>query len=201
MPAKRWAAAAAGVLLLGSTVFSQSLAEVAQKERARRAALKTKKVVVVTNADLAKAKRKAALEVLPAPAAPAPAEPASVVPSAEKAAEAAAPASAETKPQEAPSPAQAQPPADPAPANLKELQEKWDKAKEYVELLTLKMGALWQEFNGLRDPNAKEAVRLTISETYAKLQTAQEEEAKARQRFEKALGESKKESAPSLWVR
>lgn len=191
MPAKRWAAAAAGVLLLSSIAFSQSLAEIAQKERARRAALKTKKAVVVTNADLAKVKRKAAIEVSPAPAAPASVEPALAAP----------PAATETKPQEAPAATQPQPTADPAQVNLQELQEKWDKAKEYVELLTLKMGALWQEFNGLRDPNAKEAVRLTISETYARLQTAQEEEVKARQRFEKALSESKKQSAPSLWVR
>mgnify|MGYP001133368712 CR=1 FL=1 len=87
------------------------------------------------------------------------------------------------------------------PPQLRELQERWDKAKEYVELLTLKMGALWQEFNGLRDPQAKEAVRQSISETYAKLSTAQEEETRARLEFERSLGETKKESTPQLWIR
>jgi hypothetical protein len=63
------------------------------------------------------------------------------------------------------------------------------------------MGALWQEFNGLRDPHAKDAVRQSISETYAKLHTAQEEETKARLEFERYLGEAKKESTPQLWVK
>ncbi len=62
------------------------------------------------------------------------------------------------------------------------------------------MGALWQQFNGLTDPHAKEGFRQTISETYAKLQTAQEKETNARQEFEKALGEAKKEPPP-LWVK
>jgi hypothetical protein len=191
MPAKRWAAAAVSCLLLSSILLSQSLVEIAQKEKERRAALKGKKTVVVTNADLAKVKRKPAVESPAPPPAEASKESAPVPP----------PAATEPKSGEPPVSASPPPAPAPLPAGVQELQERWNKAKEYVELLTLKMGALWQEFNGLRDPNAKEGVRQAITETYAKLQTAQEEETKARQEFEKALGDAKKGSAPSIWVK
>ena len=191
MPAKRWAAAAVSCLLLSSILLSQSLVEIAQKEKERRAALKGKKTVVVTNADLAKVKRKPAVESPAPPPSEASKESAPVPP----------PAATEPKSGEPPVSASSPPAPAPLPAGVQELQERWNKAKEYVELLTLKMGALWQEFNGLRDPNAKEGVRQAITETYAKLQTAQEEETKARQEFEKALGDAKKESAPSIWIK
>jgi hypothetical protein len=191
MPAKRWAAVTVVSLLLSSILLSQSLTEIAQKERERRAALKGKKVVVVTNAELEKVKRKAAVEVLPAPPAAARQESAPAEP----------PASAGPKPMEPPGPTGSAPEPIPVRTTTQELQERWDKAKEYVELLTLKMGALWQQLNGLRDPHATEAVRQSISETYAKLHTAQEEETKARLEFEKSLGEAKKESAPQLWIK
>ncbi|OGD21785.1 MAG: hypothetical protein A2W03_11550 [Candidatus Aminicenantes bacterium RBG_16_63_16] len=178
-------------VLLSSTLLSQSLAEIARKERERRATLQGKKAVVVTNAELAKVKRKPAVEV-PAP------PPAAAV---EKPAAAAPGGGAGPNSPEPPASTGSPPPAVSFPPDLQDLQAKWDKAKEYVELLTLKMGALWQEFNGLRDPNAKEAVRQTISETYVKLQTAQEDETRARREFEKALGESKKEAGPSLWIK
>ena len=191
MPARRWAALVVASLFLSSTLLSQSLAEIARKERERRATLQGKKAVVVTNAELAKVKRKPAVEVPAPPSAAAVEKPAAAAPGG-----AAGPNSPEP-----PASTGSPPPAVNVPVDLQDLQAKWDKAKEYVELLTLKMGALWQEFNGLRDPNAKEAVRQTISETYVKLQTAQEDETRARREFEKALGESKKEPAPSLWIK
>jgi hypothetical protein len=154
---------------------------------------------VVTNAELGKVKRKPAVDVREEPRA-APAASASAAEPG-KAASAEPPAAEAAKPPETPAAAGSPPGPAAVPATLKELQERWDKSKEYVELLTLKMGALWQQFNGLTDPHAKEGVRQTISETYAKLQTAQEEETKARQEFEKALGETKKESTPQLWVK
>ena len=191
MQARRWAAAAVSCFLLSSILYSQSLVEIAQKEKERRAALKGKKAVVVTNADLAKVKRKSAVESPAPPPAEAPQESAPVAP----------PAPVGPKPAEPPVSAGSPPAPAPLPAGVQELQERWNKAKEYVELLTLKMGALWQEFNGVRDPIAKEGVRQAITETYAKLQTAQEEETKVRQMFEKALGDAKKESTPSIWVK
>jgi uncharacterized protein (DUF342 family) len=91
--------------------------------------------------------------------------------------------------------------ADPVPLDLKVLQERWDKAKEYVELLTLKMGTLWQQFYGLEDMTTKDAVQQSIAETFIKLQRAQEDETRARQDLEKFLGQQKKEAVPSIWIR
>jgi len=176
--------------ILSSLLFPQTLAEIAQKERERRAALKGKRAVVITNADLAKLKKKPALET-PLPP-PAPVKEEIVSP------EASPPAAAEP---------QDQPPAAPpaaenlAPPDLKMLQERWDKAREYVELLTLKMGALWQQFYSLEDMTTKDAVQQSIAETFLKLQNAQEEETQARQDLEKFLGQQKKDPASSIWIR
>lgn len=177
-------------LLFISLIYSQTLAEIAQKERERRESLKGKRAKVITNADLAKLKKKPALEV---PAAEAP------------------PAAPEVKTTETVTPPaqglqeQSPPiesiPEDKSQATLKELQERWEKAKEYVELLTLKMGALWQEYYGLDATASKEAIQLSISETFIKLEKAQEEEAKARQELEKFLSQAKKEPLPTIWIR
>jgi hypothetical protein len=174
----------------GSLVFSQTLAEIAQKERERRASLKGKKAVVVTNADLARMKKKPALEVPPPEVPPETAEP--------EAAESAPP----TVPQAAvPPPAAAPLPESAAQATLQDLQARWEKAKEYVELLTLKMTALWQQFYALDNLTTRDALQLSISETFVKLEKAQEEEAKALQELEKFLGRQKQGSTTSIWIR
>jgi len=178
------------ISIVSSLLFPQTLVEIARKERERRAGLKGKKATVITNADLAKLKKKPALETPLAP--PAPVTEEIVAP------EAARPAAAEPQEQ----PAAALPAdADPVPLDLKVLQERWDKAKEYVELLTLKMGALWQQFYGLEDMTTKDAVQQSIAETFLKLQNAQEEETRTRQDLEKFLGQQKKDSVPSIWIR
>ena len=190
MSVKRLLAVAFLTVTLSSLLFPQSLAEIAQKERERRAALKGKKATVITNASLAKLRKKPALETPPAPPAPVteqvtssegtpaiPAElqepPAAVLPSADR----------------------------PVPADLKARQERWEKAKEYVELLTLKMGSLWQQFYGLEDMTTKDAVQRSIAETFIKLQSAQEEETLARQDLEKFLGQEKRDPDSSIWIR
>jgi hypothetical protein len=190
MSARRLFALAFLTAMLSSLLFPQTLAEIAQKERERRAALKGKKAAVITNASLAKLKKKPALETPPAP--PAPVTEEVVSPEA-------APAAA-AEPQEPP--ATALPAAEnPIHPDLKALQERWDKAKEYVELLTLKMGALWQQFYNLEDMTTKDALQQSIAETFIKLQKAQEEETQARQDLEKFLGQQKKEPGSSIWIR
>jgi hypothetical protein len=190
MSAKRLFVLAFLISMLSSLLFPQTLAEIAQKERERRAGLNGKRAAVITNADLAKLKKKAALETPPAP--PAPVTEEVVAP------EAAPPAAAESQEQPAATLPAA---ANPVPPDLKALQERWDKAKEYVELLTLKMGALWQQFYGLEDMTTKDAVQQSIAETFLTLQNAQEEETRARQDLEKFLGQQKKEPVPSIWIR
>lgn len=184
-------------------VFPQTLVEIAKKERERRESLKGKKGMVVTNAELAKLKKKPALEI-----------PLAAVES----------ETGGSRPQEPPpeplpeTASQAGEPVLPGPSgeaagkgpasglplnetSLKTLQERWEKAREYVELLTLKMGALWQEFSNAENPGARESIQLAIAETFLKLQNAQEEEEKARQELEKFLGQMKRESTPSLWIK
>jgi len=173
----------------GSLLLSQTLAEIAKKERERRESLKGKKAVVVTNADLARLKKKPALEIPPALPEPQPEEQAGLTtPST------AAETPGLTEPTGAPQ-------REENEATLKILQEKLEKATEYVELLTLKMSALWQQFYGLDNLSSKEAVQQAIAETFIKLQDAQTEETKARQELEKFLSQIKKESASSLWIR
>ncbi len=173
----------------GSFLCPQTLTEIAKKEKERREGLKGKKAVVVTNADLARLKKKPALEIPPAPPEPQPEEQTALTtPS----------STGETLGLSGPT---GSPQGGESEATLKALQEKGEKAKEYVELLTLKMSALWQQFYGLDNLSSKEAVQQAIAETFIKLQDAQTEETKARQELEKFLSQLKKESAPSLWIR
>jgi hypothetical protein len=181
------------ITLLVSFLYPQTLAEIAKKERERRAKLKGRTSVVVTNADLAKMKKKPALETPPAPPEPA-------TESAEAPETSATPPPTTTEPQE-PSTTLAPSPESGAPADLKALQQRWEKAKEYVELLTLKMSALWQQFYGLVDAGAKEAVQQAIGETFIKLQDAQEEETRTRLELEKFIQQQKSESTPPIWIR
>ncbi|MDH7512684.1 MAG: hypothetical protein QHH14_07045 [Clostridiales bacterium] len=176
--------------LAGSLLFSQTLAEIAKKERERRESLKGKKAVVVTNADLAKLKKKPALEMPPAP-------PHQELPGEQTAMATLSPVEEAAGPSEPPGPPQ----REESEATLKNLQAKWEKATEYVELLTLKMSALWQQFYALDNLSSKEAVQQAIAETFIKLQDAQAEETRVRQELEKLLGQIKKDSAPSLWIR
>jgi hypothetical protein len=190
MSAKKALALAFLTFTLSSLLFPQTLAEIAQKEKERRAGLKGKKAVVITNADLAKLKKKPAVETPSGPTAPVTEE--AVTP------EAAPPARVETPP---PAGTEIPPSSEPAAPDLKALQERLDKATEYVDLLTLKMGSLWQQFYNMEDMTAKDALQQTIAETFIKLQKAQEEETQARQDLERFLGQQKKEPGSSIWIR
>jgi hypothetical protein len=181
--------------LFSGWLWSQSLAELAKKERERRESLKEKKTVVITNDDLARVKRKPALET--------------GVASVERRESATAESVDQAAP---PQPASRVMPVtiDQASPSLfsggaateqQGLEEKYQKAKEYVELLTLKLNALWQEFYSLDDMTPRDQIQQAIAETFLKLQKAQEDEDKARQELEKYLSRVKKESAPSIWIR
>lgn len=181
--------------LVFGPIWPQSLVELAKKEKERRASLKDKKVVVVTNEDLGRVKRGVALET----------------------GRASTPSQEQTATQtleESGTQRQASPVM---PVNLdrespvifprvsgddqKSLEERYQKAKEYVELLTLKLNALWQEFYSLDDMTPRDTIQQAIAETFLKLQKAQEEEDKARDELEKYLSRAKKASLPSIWVK
>ncbi len=209
--------AAIGVLLcvfLANLAGAQSVAELARKEKARRAALKAKPAAVITNKDLAKVKRMPAL-VVQTPVeitaenvdAATAAEPA---PAAEGA-EGAAGAPAGAAPQASGTPPAAAAPAAPAePGVLTDQQYKEQRdalaaaatrAQEYADLLQLRLGQLWQQYYSLDDMAPKDAVQAQISEVYIKVQQAQQDALKAKTELETFLATAKRESTPSIWIR
>jgi hypothetical protein len=184
-------------LLLVSFLLSQSLVDVAKKEKERRETLKGKKVVVVTNADLTKLKKKPSV-------ATAQLEPAT--------AETITEAEAEFREQENPptveSLQEVAPKAEEAletegvgkksGEGLKaEIEEKWNKAKEYVDLLETKMNGLWQKFYSFDDMISRDSIQKEISDTYLKVLKAQEDEVKAKEELDKFLASYRKE-VPSI---
>jgi hypothetical protein len=164
MQLKKTVAAVTLPLLLCSFLFSQNLAELAKKEKERREKLKGKKSLVVTNADLARLKKKASVIVLQ---------------------------SIEIKEERFGV-------SDTARKSLpkgsdkgefltapSDLEERWMRAKEQVELLTLKINALWQEFYSLDDSTSQENVQRKIDEASLDLQKARQDEEKLKKELER----------------
>ncbi|MCI4444868.1 MAG: hypothetical protein JHC32_02450 [Candidatus Aminicenantes bacterium] len=182
----------------------QELVDLAKKEKARRESLKGKNVKVITNKDLENMAKTPSLilggsslkdEAKTQPPAP--------VPSGNQ------PAVVHRVTVENPTPSTpnktqsstAQPSAEGVDARGSSLEEAWKKAKEYVELLTLKMNSLWQEFYSLNDMKSRDYIQQQISETYEKLLKAQEEEAQLRLEYEKQVNQKKSESASPIWIK
>jgi len=157
-------------ILFTSLLSSQSLVELARKEKERRANLKGKKSIVITNADLEKTRKTPAIS-----------NPQT------KLAEDKEPIITET-PKQTPiriTYSSKDKDVDAAgPTTLTNLEERWLKAKEYAALLTLKMNALWQEFYSLDDMTPRDQIQREISETYLKLQKAQQDADKVKKELD-----------------
>jgi len=195
-------------LLVVSFLSAQSVTDLSKKEKARRAGVKGKPATVITNADLAKLKKRPAVEV---------AEPVQAKAEAETQApgETAAPSGREgTAPPQAgqaspePKPVQQTPPADQAvmaekdfKARLSELATKAQQAQEMIDLLTLKMNSLWQDFYNLADVKARDYTQFQISETYDKLTKAEVEAARATKELDDFMATAKREGVPSIWIK
>ncbi len=195
-------------LVLASFLQSQSLADLAKKEKVRRAALKGKHATVVTTADLAKGNRRPAVESTGqeqaaeegAEAAEGQAQEGVTPPvTGEQAAGAAA---AVEKPAEETTPAEA------AAQSALDIQKKQNELADIaqqkadmVDLLTIKMNALYQEFYGLDNLKSREMVQLQISDTYDKLLKAETESAKAKKDLEDFLAQAKKDQSPAIWIK
>lgn len=196
-------------LVLASFLQSQSLVDLAKKEKERRAAMKGKTATVITTADMARVKKRPAVESSGQEQAAAEGAEAvegqakeGVTPptTGEQAAEAAAQAE---KPAE-----EAAPPAEPAAQSAQDIQKKQNELAEaaqqkaeMVDLLTTKMNALYQEFYGLDNLKSREMVQLQISDTYDKLLKAETESAKAKKDLEDFLAQAKKDQSPSIWIK
>lgn len=190
-------------LLLVSFLQSQSLAELAKKEKVRRAALKGKGAPVITSADLAKVKRRpavesagqeqtalagqAALKAQPGATPPAAGQPA--VAAIEKPAE-------ETPPGETPAMSEKE-----FLAKQAELGEASKQKQEMVDLLTLKLNSLYQEFFGLDNVKSREILQSQISDTYDKLLKAEVEANKANKDLEDFSANTKRENIPDIWIK
>jgi len=173
-------------LLMVSFLSAQSLAELSKKERERRAAVKGK-TTVVTNDDLSKVKKK------PAVSAGQPAKTGE-----EDQAENPEAAETTTPPVvNSAVPVNERPPftiissaergnagsssaRQPAISDGEyeqtktTLEENLSTANDMVDLLTMKMNALWQQFYNMDNMETQDKVQLEISETYNKLLKAQE---------------------------
>lgn len=173
-------------LLMVSFLSAQSLAELSKKEKERRAAFKGKGTVV-TNDDLGKVKKKPAIIITQAePAAEesqgaqnaAPPVENSAVPGNKRppftiispAAEGNAGSSSAMQP--AISDGEYQ-------QTKTNLEENLSRANDMVDLLTMKMNALWQQFYNMDDMGTRDKIQLEISETYNKLLKAQEGQVRA----------------------
>lgn len=189
MSRQRIIAAAVLLLILSPLAPAQSLAEAAKKEKERRESLRGTPSIVVTNADLAKTTKKPAVETV-----------------------------AETTPAEgektdapgAPPPAQG---TDKSYTELQaealkkfaekkaELESRWNRAQELVELLNLKMNALWQQFFTFNSMTPKDQIQKEISETFQRFQAAQGEEAKAKEELNKFLAQGPSAKFPPAAIR
>ena len=195
-------------LLLTSFLQSQSLADLAKKEKERRAALKGKGAPVTTSADLAKVKRKPAVES------------AGQEQTAEEAAAQAGQADVNAQQGEAPpavgqpagaaaeKPAEETPPGETPAMSEKEFQAKQaelveaaKQKQEMIDLLTLKLNSLYQEFYGLNNMKSREIIQIQISDTYDKLLKAETDAKKATKDLEDFFAKTKRENVPDIWIR
>jgi len=177
----------------------QELTELAKKEKARRESLKGKEIKVITNQDLEKLTKTAAI-IIPNEKADASGSQENQQPSSQPASYTPPVVHRVTVENPAPSkPGAAQPAGVDAAGSP--VEDAWKKAKEYVELLTLKMNALWQQFYGLTDARTKDSIQQEISVTYEKLLKAQEEETRLREEYESQINQKKSSEAPQIWIK
>jgi len=170
---------AAGLILpflLTSLLCSQSVVELAKNEKQRRTKLRLqgKRAKVVTKADLKNIKRGAALTTI-----------LSLVSSRDRQIATSTP---EEPPAREEQPIEVQAKDDEA-EGLKTLQaqleDRWEKAKGNVNILSRKLNTLWKQFYSMDDLSARENVQSEISKTSQYLQTAKGEETSIREELRK----------------
>jgi hypothetical protein len=158
-------------------LFSQSIVEAAKKERERRARLKGLKAVVVTNADLGKVRKRPALDtsrIVVPQRAPTPPGKSSEMDKAEPARGGAAQQDPNIDRQE------------PGQSSVEQAEADYYKAREYTQLLTVKLRGLWQEFYSMDDTSDRDGIQKQIAETSLQIEKAQRDEAVAKKAMEDA---------------
>jgi hypothetical protein len=169
-------------LLCVGLLQAQSLAELAKKEKERRAKLQGKKSIVVTNEDLKKMDFKPGLISRP------------LLERENSATErqASSPAAKVKKPPQAKSaPLVDNIDQEGLPAAVIELEEKWKRANDTVGFLNLKLGSLWQQYYSGAAVSL-DLLQGKIGLTYLELQAALKEAEELRLKLETA----KKKKSP-----
>ena len=182
------------ILFITTLLLSQSLVEAAKKEKERRASLKGKKRIVATNAEITRSIKRTATSVSGTEIRESTPSPRTDT------------ARTEADRKSTPTGDQAESSALNDEKAFRQhraaLEEKWNRAQEYSDLLATKMNGLWQEFYNLgNDMTYRGKIQADISETYLKLQRSREEEAKAKQEVDAFLEEARRQGIPPGWLR
>jgi hypothetical protein len=157
---------------------SQSLVEVAKRERERRAKLKGKKSIVITNETLKKRKVEPAISYKPIKSPYEELLSVSNVPKRRSTDNILSQVTSEKHP----SPF----------TDFKSLEDRWQEAKEYVALLILKMNALQQKYYSMNNMTTRGHIQQQISNTYLKLQKAQRDAEQAKKNLDEARKKQKR---------
>jgi len=192
MKLKKFIAGVSLPLFLSSFLFSQNLVELAKKERERRAMLRGKKFAVVTNADLGKVRKRPALSISRLEAAGSTQVPADMSSARDQAEPVESGDISQAEPVESgdiSSPGTQQGSSvdqrEPGQPSIEQLEAKYYQAREYTELLTIKLRGLWQEFYSMDDMTDRNSIQKQIAETSLQIEKAQRDEALAKQEMEK----------------
>jgi hypothetical protein len=181
MDMKKGVISAFALLLLISFLSSQSLVEVAKKEKERRAKLKGIKSIVVTNEVLANKKIEPSVSIR------SPGYPTSETS-----------AVTEIPKRRSLDHILAQIPGEKEQtsfSDLKTLEAKWKEAQELEALLGLQLNALWNKYYSVNDMTPKELIQQQISETYLRLQKAQHDADQAKKEWDEARRKKQKKTS------
>jgi hypothetical protein len=143
------------LMFLVNLLFSQTLVELAKREKERRAKLKGKTAVVITNNDLWNLKTKEAVSIIE----PAFEEGSLSLPIAEVEQE-------DTEEQA-------------------RLEANWSEANEHADLLTLRMNELQQTFFSFENQYDRAEMQREIAETFQKLQEAKQKAETAKRELDR----------------
>lgn len=180
------------LFFITSFASSQSLVELSKKEKQRRQSVKGKKAKIVTNVDLGKVKRKMGLSATSTETSEDTTSPTAI-------------ASQDSGSQDRAESTQATRTSAEDETSFKtrrtELEQKQQKAQEYVDLLTTKINGLWQEFYSQDDMTYRGRIQAEISETHLRLQKARQDESLAKQELDKFLADARNRGVPAGWIR
>ena len=169
--------------LAGGLCLGQDLVDAAKKEKERRDTQKNVRVVIITNATLSELKKKAAVPLIRPEGGQ----------DLGAAVNAGAANPAAGRPAATPAPPSGPEPESPgAPTRDQEkadYQDRYDRAKERLDLLGLKMLSLRQQLTTFDSMQTKDKVQKEFAETYQKFVQAQTDAAKAKEDLDRVLGQ------------